>query len=125
VLCVLVATLHGGYHTLPAVVCLTVQVLSASEQGGSLTAMKVFRTVLQQQGVPNITPYCCCMMLKPWCLIGACMSDAWHGSGRSPAFFAAGARGFTAGLAPRLLTIVPGNMISWLVYEELKRAWHM
>jgi Mitochondrial carrier protein len=34
-----------------------------------------------------------------------------------------GARGFAAGLAPRLLTIVPGNMISWLVYEKVKQAW--
>jgi Mitochondrial carrier protein len=35
----------------------------------------------------------------------------------------AGTRGFAAGLAPRLLTIVPGNMISWLVYEKVKQAW--
>ena len=33
---------------------------------------------------------------------------------------AAGARGFLAGLTPRLLTIVPGNALAWVTYEKLK-----
>lgn len=36
--------------------------------------------------------------------------------------YMAGARGFAAGLTPRLLTIVPGNMIAWLTYEKVKQA---
>ena len=35
----------------------------------------------------------------------------------------AGVRGFAAGLTPRLLTIVPGNMLTWLVYEKIKQLW--
>lgn len=31
-----------------------------------------------------------------------------------------GARGFAAGLVPRLLTIVPGNALVWLSYEAIK-----
>lgn len=34
-----------------------------------------------------------------------------------------GVRGFTAGLVPRLLTIVPGNAMVWLTYEALKASF--
>jgi hypothetical protein len=43
---------------------LMVQVLSASEQGGSLTAMKVFRNVLQQQGAFRATLQRCILCCK-------------------------------------------------------------
>lgn len=69
--------------THPVDVCKTqLQVLSATEAGGSLTAVQVFRNVLRTHG----------------------------------------ARGFAAGLTPRLLTIVPGNMIAWLTYEKVKQV---
>ena len=34
----------------------------------------------------------------------------------------AGLRGFGAGLLARILTIAPGNAITWLVFEQVK-AW--
>ena len=34
----------------------------------------------------------------------------------------AGARGLAAGLTPRLLTIVPGNALSWLTFEKMKEV---
>lgn len=116
-----------------------VQVLSASEQGGSLTAMRVFRSVLKQQGAcedGGIAGRRCCVKSSTSEHAAPECRTVWstflaHGNQLAINVLwssyklncnCAGARGFAAGLAPRLLTIVPGNMISWIVYEKMKQA---